>query len=873
MDYHKLTKELKHKERTIEDLISYISTRTDDNVPNYSLLLGAGASFTSGITTGENLVSKWRQEIYCKLAEDNDYQEDKAKQYLITNHSNWYSLSNEYSSLFEHKFDLPSQRRRFVEQEVDKKLPSIGYSYLVSLSKDRYFDTIYTTNFDDLLNESFYQFSQTRPIVCAHDSSVNTISVTSERPKIIKLHGDYLFDDIKSTLRETESLEVNIKEKLIQFSKEYGLIVMGYAGNDRSIMDVINYLLKSESYLKNGIYWCIREGDKLNPELTKLLWKDRVYFVKIDGFDEVVAKIHHALKENFSLKENFTNSKKEKIIAAFTQDTFKLSNSSSFIKKDIEELRKHKDSMDISNLIRELNEKEFDGSEDDFKVLLSVDRLVSDKNYSDAINLIKNHIDNFDSHKSKQIYFRKMIKIYDLAGQSDQAISLCDQLIELDPYKIENFFLKGSKIKNLTDRCRFIQENIDKYNNSYHFHNYLFNNAIAEKENVKGKSFFSIETINNHIKRSLTQEPSISNPAYRFQMELIEQKYKDKIDKKNLEEKKSKLNELLEKLKDINEKHLEYIKITLNPSFFENDYSKAKASVENAISVCKQSSLSKKHKIVSLICDKFPDFHKLEGTEELKADWTNFMQSDLIQELDSPPVSVLVCKAKFQLQIERDKEKCIEFILKAKNHKDAHEKTGSIVSYLINVAGDILELKSFIDENSDEFSMAYLDFYKSELFSAEKRYDEAIDLLDTSYRNGLSLDEYITRKSYILLKAEKYQKVINLVDSNIKFLEAISSKDILTINRETASSKLNKGINEISLRNVIGRKLSPHLVLAAECLVGKKVNAIRLINAAIENDYFDYFAFRHWPVIPENYLSEINVPETCTTQKTAKVVN
>ena len=116
---------------------------------------------------------------------------------------------------------------------MDVKLPSIGYAYLVDLVNKGHLSTFFTTNFDDLLQEAFYQFSGKRPIMCAHDSSVQSISITSTRPKIIKLHGDYLFDDIKSTLRETESLEQNIKEKLIQFCKEFGLIVIGYSGSDR----------------------------------------------------------------------------------------------------------------------------------------------------------------------------------------------------------------------------------------------------------------------------------------------------------------------------------------------------------------------------------------------------------------------------------------------------------------------------------------------------------------------------------------------------------------------------------------------------------------------------------------------------------------
>jgi hypothetical protein len=61
-------------------------------------------------------------------------------------------------------------------------------------------------------NEAFYQFSRERPTLCAHDSSIKGVSVNSSRPKIIKVHGDYLFDSIKSTLNETESLEINTRE-------------------------------------------------------------------------------------------------------------------------------------------------------------------------------------------------------------------------------------------------------------------------------------------------------------------------------------------------------------------------------------------------------------------------------------------------------------------------------------------------------------------------------------------------------------------------------------------------------------------------------------------------------------------------------------
>lgn len=285
--------ELRHKEKKISDLVRFLSIRCDET-PNYSLLMGAGCSITSGIKSGTQLINDWKKEII-EYADDYDTSITSDEYF---EKQNWFDERNPYSSLFEKRYDLQRQRRAFVENEVANKNPSIGYAYLVKLIENNYFNAIFTTNFDDLLNEAFYRFSNVRPVVCAHDSAITSITVTSKRPKIIKLHGDYLFEDIKSTLRETESLEGNMKNKFIEFSKDYGLIVVGYAGNDRSIMDILSFLLKKEEFFKNGIYWCIRKGDEnISDDLKKLLWKDKVFFIQIEGFDELMAELNKRLNK------------------------------------------------------------------------------------------------------------------------------------------------------------------------------------------------------------------------------------------------------------------------------------------------------------------------------------------------------------------------------------------------------------------------------------------------------------------------------------------------------------------------------------------------------------------------------------------------
>ena len=271
--------------KSSEHLINLIVTR-NGSVPNFALLLGSGASVTSGVKTAEDMVLGWRQLLHRQSSTRDSYPDWIRSQ-------DWFENEDEYSLLFEEVYDQPAQRRVFVEECVKHAHAGLGYVYLADLLANRFFDVVFTTNFDDLLNEACYLYSDSlRPIVAAHDSAIQNIRISSERPKIIKLHGDFLYDDIKNTLSELETLEANTKRKLGQFAKEYGLIVLGYSGRDRSVMDNLELLLRDEENFPYGIYWCVRGDPEPSKRLKSLLTRDKVYPVDITGFDEFVAELH-----------------------------------------------------------------------------------------------------------------------------------------------------------------------------------------------------------------------------------------------------------------------------------------------------------------------------------------------------------------------------------------------------------------------------------------------------------------------------------------------------------------------------------------------------------------------------------------------------
>lgn len=276
-----------HNKRDKSHLINLISKRSSD-VPNFALLVGAGASASCGVKTASQMLTEWRQQKYEQSKSDEPLEEWLQKQ-------DWYEDDEEYSILFEQVYDLPVQRRNYVEECVNEAKPSWGYIYLSNIIANNYFNTIFTPNFDDLLNDACFVYADLRPIVCAHDSAVAGIRVTLARPTILKLHGDFLYDSIKNTVRETETLEKNMRDKFVQFAREYGIVVIGYGGNDRSIMDILDEMLESDGYFPNGLYWCKRDGGKVSKRLDRLMRRENAYWVEIEGFDEFMAELHDDL--------------------------------------------------------------------------------------------------------------------------------------------------------------------------------------------------------------------------------------------------------------------------------------------------------------------------------------------------------------------------------------------------------------------------------------------------------------------------------------------------------------------------------------------------------------------------------------------------
>ncbi len=286
-----------------EDDIAQMISTVPPGDRAYTLFLGAGASVNSEIPSADGMVEKWKRDLYDKTKKKNSANDFKSWEEEI--YPAWLDdwkkkirepNEKEYGALFRYFHKQPRQRQLYIETIIDGKEPTFGYLYLSGIISENRFNRILTTNFDDLLSDSLFRYYDRKAVVAAFDSSVTSFRIESTRPKIIKLHGDFLYDNLKNISQELKSLDTVMEEKLYQVCKDSGLIVVGYSGRDESIMAPLRDMVRKAQYLNMGLHWCVLEpkDDSQEIEIPSMLYdiyknhEDKVHIYAIKGFDELM---------------------------------------------------------------------------------------------------------------------------------------------------------------------------------------------------------------------------------------------------------------------------------------------------------------------------------------------------------------------------------------------------------------------------------------------------------------------------------------------------------------------------------------------------------------------------------------------------------
>jgi len=249
----------------------------------FVFFLGAGCSISSGIQGAKTLVKQWLTRLKKLKTGDGTNAIAWAKERYGDCPED--SISGLYGRVIEDLFITPEERQREIETLIEGKDPGFGYAVLAQLMTkfNRHCNIALTVNFDDLIADALYLYTNKKPVVISHDSLVGFVRITSNRPLVIKLHGDARLEP-KNTERETYELDQPVKKVLKSLLNETGLIFVGYGGNDNSIADIVNEL--PASALPWGIYWI---GSKMpESKIGDWLKKNGAVWVTHKDFDELM---------------------------------------------------------------------------------------------------------------------------------------------------------------------------------------------------------------------------------------------------------------------------------------------------------------------------------------------------------------------------------------------------------------------------------------------------------------------------------------------------------------------------------------------------------------------------------------------------------
>ena len=178
----------------------------------YCFILGSGASITSGIPSGLNLMPKWRKYLQNK---GTDYIRDCARDCGIPE-GKWEPLfqedyklkSEDYFTLFDLRYAGKSVvAYHDLQKLMEKAEPSVGYYMLAMLMEHTENNLVITTNFDTLVEDALRLYGAKRPLMIGHESLASFLNraENKKRPRVAKVHRDLYFQPLN---REKELKEL-----------------------------------------------------------------------------------------------------------------------------------------------------------------------------------------------------------------------------------------------------------------------------------------------------------------------------------------------------------------------------------------------------------------------------------------------------------------------------------------------------------------------------------------------------------------------------------------------------------------------------------------------------------------------------------------
>src|ERR1017187_5377175 len=259
------------------------------NPGRYALLAGAGVSQSSGVPLAGEIVTMIATEEF-RLE---NFRPPYSREELDAWRAAQVPPIATYQDAIEHLGEHPEDHADFVRKLVAGTAPSKGHWCLADLVAFGWFQYIFTTNFDRLIEQALMQRGLD-PCILMPNMTCRTHE--ADLPIVVKLHGDCKFSNIRNLKVQTRKLDNVV---CVAFDKSLacrGLVVVGYGGNDDSVMRPLERVLRGTRNSAVGVYWLHVSSEEIHPRLRDLERsgnhdEHRFTFVRCESSDEFFADL------------------------------------------------------------------------------------------------------------------------------------------------------------------------------------------------------------------------------------------------------------------------------------------------------------------------------------------------------------------------------------------------------------------------------------------------------------------------------------------------------------------------------------------------------------------------------------------------------
>jgi hypothetical protein len=288
----------------IESVRELASILNPENEARPTILLGAGASFSSGVPLADEAVKRMAKRVFSEriLAGKVVPEQVKTSEWRAwLNQQTWFinddsRLADNFPLAVKHLLQ-PQSYRQVVLLDLIRPPESIGRGYrqLAELVLRGLAGTILTTNFDICLPQALNDKRPHIRLVAEVNRGPDDFREFDifHRAQIIWLHGKAEQYTDKNLTEEVASLDPKLIRFVSPLLQSTPLIVVGYRGAEPSIMEC---LLGEASDLafRKGVFWCQRTGADLHPNVKAMQARlgSNFRLLEIDGFDELFSDLN-----------------------------------------------------------------------------------------------------------------------------------------------------------------------------------------------------------------------------------------------------------------------------------------------------------------------------------------------------------------------------------------------------------------------------------------------------------------------------------------------------------------------------------------------------------------------------------------------------